>query len=147
MTRRKQRKTALVPRIVFTVAVAGVVPAIAAGCGDDETRQDDDDDNTGGFAGVAAVAMGGFGGVAAVAMGGFGGVAAVAMGGFGGVGGGGGVGGAGGGGGAGGQGGMGALDPPPSGVDAPWLDPPAQHATVRRTRAKQARPGRRARRG
>ncbi len=63
-------KTAYVPRVVFAVAVAAVVPSLApASCGSGPVGV-----ACTSFCGVAAVAMGGFGGVAAVAMGGFGGV-------------------------------------------------------------------------
>ncbi|HVY49690.1 MAG TPA: hypothetical protein VHB21_27540, partial [Minicystis sp.] len=68
--KRPSKKTAFVPRVVFTVAVAAVVPALTpTSCGGDTQLGV----AAGGFSGVFAVAMGGFSGVAAVAMSGFGG--------------------------------------------------------------------------
>ena len=136
MSRRAPKKTAFVPRIVFTVAVASVVPQL--GCGD----------STGG-GGQLSVAQGGFGGVAAggfggVAAGGFGGVAAggfgeggeggeaggffVAEGGFGGV--------AAGGFGEGGT--AWVADPPASDLDAPGVGAPWSKPTAKATRVKVA---------
>jgi hypothetical protein len=67
MATRKPRapKTSYVPRVVFTVAVAAVVPSLApASCGDPQFTV------ACSMCGVAAVAMGGFGGVGAGGAGG-----------------------------------------------------------------------------
>jgi hypothetical protein len=103
-SRRRPRRSSLVPKIIFAGTCITVVPAVAlSSCSDDERRHHGSSNGSTSTYGVAAVAFGGFGGmgVAAAGFGGLG-VAAVAFGGFGGAGGVGGVGGAGAGGAGGG---------------------------------------------
>jgi hypothetical protein len=132
MARKTRRSTGFVPRMIFTMCAAGVVPTIAVACGSTSsggggTNGTGGSGNTGNWAtGAGGVAVGGYGGFptttsgsggtgnwAAVGSGGF----SVAMGGFGGTGGTGGTG-SGASGGSGGAGGM-----PPDGGDMGLLDP------------------------
>jgi hypothetical protein len=101
---QKRRRTAIVPRLVFQTACAGVIPAIAASCGGSTSGERDGRTATGGVAGsvgtggrdVNVLAVGGYGGsggyysaggrdIIVLAVGGYGtGGFSVAAGGFGG---------------------------------------------------------------